>query len=343
MRISISKLKRTPYGSPDGRFTCEPSSQDICDAIKKREFENRIFSKQPDQDSLKAEWHEAAQGDEREFYRLQKMYHARRIATLVSIGWDDPIEVAASLLITDGNHRLRAAEFRGDNEIHVQFKDIITQIRTLPKILLLTAVILQAATKAPIRLGEVGRKLADQDIAAVERIASTNGGKPWLLVGQQGQIIGFQIVQAYCTPAASTRDVRRGSLVYVSRQSADSGATWQPWALQGKGDYAQVAIPARDFDRINGDQDVNRPFRLSGKFTDDELASLAKFVRSSPAWDAAGKRTAIEGTWPFLSISRDPDGSIVVNLRRDDWSGQEVKIQRKGDSWVILSIGFWIV
>lgn len=54
---------------------------------------------------------------------LARNWHTRRIAYLVRHGWSEPIDIEISRervgrnLITDGNHRLAAAIFRGDDTI----------------------------------------------------------------------------------------------------------------------------------------------------------------------------------------------------------------------------------
>ena len=60
------------------------------------------------------------------FNNLRKIYHIKRIATLVVKGWDDPIDIDVGCpvlnhhvdwIVLDGNHRLGAAIFRGDRTI----------------------------------------------------------------------------------------------------------------------------------------------------------------------------------------------------------------------------------
>ena len=121
MKRKISELKPCAYGVPGPQISCEPSSQDICQAITNKSFELRPFS-EVDQEVLRAEWTQAANGDIHEFARLQRAYHAKRIAFLVVSGRNDPIEVDSTGNITDGNHRVRAAIFRGETEIEVLIK-----------------------------------------------------------------------------------------------------------------------------------------------------------------------------------------------------------------------------
>jgi hypothetical protein len=205
----------------------------------------------------------------------------------------------------------------------------------------LTAIVFQAAASPVVRLGDVARAIAAHDIAAVEQIAVASVGKPWLLNGPRGQISDLQVIEAYGPPEIRTSNLRRGPMATIQRRGDAAGRTWEPWSLQYTGSYAHVAVPGRDFDRVDGDRDLNRPFRVNGQFTDAELVSLVSFVRSSPAGPAAGKEK-VEGAWPVGLVAREPDG-IRVSTLRDDLSGQRVTLRSRGQAWEVVEIRFWIV
>lgn len=63
-------------------------------------------------------------------------YHARRIAYFVKHGWDDAIEVdvgcghwGGHFEVTDGNHRLAAAAYRGDVSIKASTAGLVDIIK----------------------------------------------------------------------------------------------------------------------------------------------------------------------------------------------------------------------
>ena len=122
----ISDLGRTPYGTEHPRtkevLSCEPSNDEIGTAIDNRELEQIPFS-DTDQNALAEKWSREANGDFKKFGEIQRRYHAQRIAALVVEGWTDPIEIDENDRIVDGNHRVRAALFRGDSEIAVLVKN----------------------------------------------------------------------------------------------------------------------------------------------------------------------------------------------------------------------------
>jgi hypothetical protein len=117
----ISELHRCNYGLPHTDISCEPTSSEICTAISNKQFESRSFD-QADKNGLLNEWNNAANGNDTEMGRLQKIYHAQRIAYLIVNGWSDPITIDLNGVITDGNHRIRAASFLGRAEIDANVK-----------------------------------------------------------------------------------------------------------------------------------------------------------------------------------------------------------------------------
>jgi hypothetical protein len=96
----------------------------------------------------------------------------------------------------------------------------------------------------PLRIGDVARRMTEQDITALESLLPS-GAKPWLLIGVR---TWGEHVEAYLAPTTTTPALRRGTVV-----------SWQR-----TGSYAQVTIPGRSFDQIDGDQDINRPFQVKG-------------------------------------------------------------------------------
>lgn len=212
-------------------------------------------------------------------------------------------------------------------------------------------VVLAQATAQPVRLGDVARQLSEQDVAEVARAVSAGGAKSWLLNGPRGVIADLQAVEAYLPPATATRELRRGSLVSVLRgpasalalvgiRLASSKSTQRTWIVTSTGSYAQVAVPGREFAHIEGDQDINRPFVVTGSFDDGELVRLVRFVRSSPTGPPPrpGMPSGpVRGDWPILRVVRQTDW-IDVRLRMEDLASQQVTLRPQGSGWVVISI-----
>ena len=109
MTKRIDDIARKQYGQC---FSTEPSDEDVAEAIKKGELEERGF--QEYEHELAAEWY---RHPPTECVQLAKQYHARRIAYFVVKGWTDPIQITSVGKLRDGAHRLRAAKFKGEKTI----------------------------------------------------------------------------------------------------------------------------------------------------------------------------------------------------------------------------------
>lgn len=112
---------RKKYGNPTpdgGILWTHPTKEDIQKAIDDGYFIERPFS--GNQQALLDEWVAACGSDAAKFIEIATRWHAGRIAQLVREGNKDPIGVDADYTIHDGQHRLLAAEFRGDKEIEVE-------------------------------------------------------------------------------------------------------------------------------------------------------------------------------------------------------------------------------
>jgi hypothetical protein len=194
----------------------------------------------------------------------------------------------------------------------------------------------QSNTTVTFRTGAVARQLTDQDVAALESVLPS-GAKPWLLNGDPGQLALVQYIEAYMPPTTSTSTLRRGTVITVTRRTRPLTA----WTVDASESYAQVAIPGRRFDQIDGDQDINRPFRVFGSFDNTELVHLVEFLRSNSQTPRVGPDDAIEA-WPIRSIIRGADDVEVV-LRGTALSGQSITLRQTGQDWVIVYIGMWII
>jgi len=185
------------------------------------------------------------------------------------------------------------------------------------------------------RTGDVSRQLTEQDVAALERVLPS-GAKPWLLNGDPAQLAGFEYIQAYLPPTSATSTLRRGTVIGVMRRTSPL----TEWTVTYSSTYAQVAIPGRAFDQIEGDQDINRPFQVTGNFDDTELVGLVRFLRSNPP-TIGGEINAIR-PWPILSVTRGADRSVQVMLRGAIMQGQSITVRQTDHDWTIIRVGMWI-
>jgi hypothetical protein len=195
----------------------------------------------------------------------------------------------------------------------------------------LLASLVQSATPVPLRTGDVARQLTEQDIAALELVLPL-GSTPWLLNGDRAQFGNTQFIQAFLPATVSTPALRRGSVISVQRQNPSDA-----WVVQRTESYAQVAIAGKHFDQIEGDQDMNRPFRVIGCFDDNELVGLVQSLRSD---SSPIERDFSIRTWPILSLTRKTDDSVEVMLRGAVRQGQIV-MMRQSEGWIVVVVGVW--
>lgn len=199
----------------------------------------------------------------------------------------------------------------------------------------------------PLRVGDVAQQLSTQDVVDIERAVSAAGSPPWLLVGVRGQIVGLESAAMYLPPETATNELRRGRMVELVRvlPQADIASMVQltpnVWTVRGTDNYAQVRVADWDFDRIEDDRDVNRPFQVVGEFHDVEVVSLVRFLRSNPIGPTPDARTAtgpVHGEWPIQRLVRQST-SIDIDLIAGHFAWERVRVRQQGPDWVIVSIG----
>ena len=187
---------------------------------------------------------------------------------------------------------------------------------------------------ALLRTGEVARQLANADVTALELVLPS-GAKPWLLDGEPVLVANVQSIDVYLSPVTVTTNLRRGPILSVMRRTAPP----TPWAARDSGSYAQVAIAGRNFEQIQGDDDINRPFRVTGRFNDRDLIQLVRFLRSGPpVWRGLDAIKLL----PIVSVARQADDSVEVTLRVGSMQGQWIKLHQAERGWRIVSAGVWM-
>ena len=102
---------------------------------------------------------------------------------------------------------------------------------------------------------------------------------------------------------------------------------------------------------------------VSGRFSDAELISLGRFIKSLKDWTGPRGRVDIESWCPVYSIRRlsdadrfmrqrlivlgladvEVDELVQVGLKRDRWSGQSIMLRQTAGGWIVLGVGSWIV
>jgi len=141
-------------------------------------------------------------------------------------------------------------------------------------------------------------------------------------------------------PTRATPLIRRGTAVSLSRLTDPRSGKVGEWTADDRPyEYAQVAIAGRRFEEIRDEYDLNRPFRVIGRFEDEEIIELVNFVRSKANEERDGITIR---AWPILSLDHDPRGSVRVMLWEKPHGGQTLLLRLEGkDNWVITAVGVW--
>jgi hypothetical protein len=195
------------------------------------------------------------------------------------------------------------------------------------------------AQKEPevLRFGTLATILSGDDMAQIRQLSARTGGEIWFVSGDIGRAGGLSVA-VYRRPEVAQGAVRTGVLLVI----ATKGVSRRTWAVSSAASYAQVLLPGRAPDAIEGYADPNRPFRVTGQWNADELAELVTFIRSSPKSSAAKGLRQVNGAQPIELVARQ--GSVVeIRLRVDANQYHVVSLTRVDGSWVVASIGHLIV
>jgi hypothetical protein len=128
----------------------------------------------------------------------------------------------------------------------------------------------------------------------------------------------------YLAPEDAGRVIRRGRTVAVSC-TVPSIARCPDWRRTGAGAYAQV-------DR------GHPPFDVDGEFSDRELVTIVRLVRTSRDLRLGDR----PGREPVRWIRHD-GADVLVTTTKDNGSGQTITLRRSGSTWRIVEVGMWIV
>ncbi len=211
--------------------------------------------------------------------------------------------------------------------------------------------LLQSAQAQPSRLGWMVDRLRAADIAQIAALAPQPHA-PWVMVSSGPPFIRETpwYIEVFLDPDRMTTSVRRGRLMTVKTTAPALQATQETrgWQVERMAEYAQVPVRP-DAARVIDGSDLNRPFRVHGTFSDDDLVELARLVRASPPdpafkGAAGGVGSHVHGTWPIGLVIRRDDGSVDVSLLDParDKQGQRVYVRLDAGRWTIVRTNYWV-
>ena len=210
-------------------------------------------------------------------------------------------------------------------------------------VILVVCVLGQTASLEPRRFGWVGERLTDAEMAEIGQLASSAGGRPWLVLGQRSMALGVASVDVYLQPERTGPQVSRGRLVRLIADDPPTVQQRSAWRVRETKSFAYVAAAGRTPLDITSEQDVGWPFVVEGQFDDATLVSLVAFVRSSPSVPGVpeGQIPQQVMSAPISVIARR-DATIVVGTRLSANQGQTVTLVQENGRWRITHAVYWI-
>jgi len=194
------------------------------------------------------------------------------------------------------------------------------------------------------------KDLTPAEMAQVRGLARPTGKEPWLIHGfRHGLGPKFTSrrtrLEVYLQPEVENGSLRRGRVLHVEISAPAAGGRNASARIESTGNYAQIVVPGRRATDVEGKWDLNRPFLVDGEFDDQTLSSLVALIRRSPQGPPrpnGGVSAKINGSLAISRVRRT-DGGVEVTLNADDLHGENVTLEERGGSLVIVEHGFWIV
>lgn len=202
----------------------------------------------------------------------------------------------------------------------------------------------QAFGPEPGRFGALGRALSPSDLDEIDVIATTAGGRPWLVLGHRSMIRGMAYIEVFLQPDVTRPQVSRGRMLALMADDVPDVERRSAWRLHQTKQYAYIGSPGRVPFDISMDGDRDWPFVIEGDITDSTLLALVAFIRSSPPIPGVpeGRMPRRVDAAPISVVARRA-GTIIVGLRTGEYTGQRVTVVEENGQWKITDVDNWIV
>jgi hypothetical protein len=154
-------------------------------------------------------------------------------------------------------------------------------------------------------------------------------------------------VDLFIWPSVTEGRLRRGSFVQLLCEPASTTTPCEVWrASEEAGPYAQVSEAHRPFSSTTRVlSEIERPFRVSGNFSDNEIIEIVDFLRSSPSVGSSrsgelesSSSMPVDGRLPLQYLARENDFEVSVWLSRDGYVFQGVTLLRAKNGWQVSKV-----
>lgn len=210
-------------------------------------------------------------------------------------------------------------------------------------LLVLTAQAAGPPQPAVPAFGTLASKFDSDDLQQISKLATRMGGSAWLIFGDTGllsnTVWGGEV---HKKPSVISGGVRMGEVLWVATDIKPDQPR-RAWRIDGVGVSAQVPVAGRNPDDVTSDMDVNRPFRVQGQWSADELAVVVAFIRSSPpSADPRRGLPQVDGKLPITAIWREGDEGARVAMRLRSRQFYQVQLVRQADKWIVTAVNLVI-
>jgi hypothetical protein len=123
----------------------------------------------------------------------------------------------------------------------------------------------RAPSLEPGRFGWLGERLADLGIAEIGKIASSAGGRPWLVLGHRSMALGVASLDVYLQPDGKGGRVSRGRLLRLIADDSPTVERRSLWRVRETKSYAYITTSGSPLFEVTREQDVGWPLRRRGR------------------------------------------------------------------------------
>lgn len=134
---------------------------------------------------------------------------------------------------------------------------------------------------------------------------------------------------------------RRGGVRHLECRAIENAKCLEWQLLPNVGAYVQVSDGSKLEGPVMVRRHSERPIRVGGEFSDQELVSLVLFIRSRPK-DESISAMGVSGTHPIMAIEKQNNGSVWVRMSEDGGSGELATVRRVGRRWRLTDFGVFV-
>jgi hypothetical protein len=196
--------------------------------------------------------------------------------------------------------------------------------------------------------GRLAPRLGDVELAEIHALTGPADDTPPLAIyGAYSQVLPeVWYVDVFLRPARVSNLVRRGRVVHLECPKVEGADDCRGWRVRGDDtEYAQVASSLSGFAQgLQEPPTSERPFHITGAMSDEDLFSLATYLRTGPG-------PKYRHGWVGMSLSRDVpiwsirvqhDRSVEVCLSDGSESGETATVVRRGKGWRVTEVWMWV-